>query len=158
MDAPASDPGHPVHSVHAAHTDQSLLFSVEEGVATLVLNRPKSLNALDAGLVDDIVDALGRIRADASVRAVLLRGAGDAFCAGGDVRVTAAAGPRTAEQSRSVMERFRRLTTDLHQLDRPLIAAVDGVAYGAGFSLLLLADIVLLSTRARLCMAFQRVG
>lgn len=142
----------------ASTADPRLILSIDDGVATLVLNRPTSRNALDPGLVDEIVDALGRIRADAAVRAVVLRGAGEHFCAGGDVRVTAAAGPRTAAQGRAAMERYRRLTTDLYQLDRPLIAAADGVAYGAGFSLLLLADIVLLSDRARLCMAFQRVG
>jgi 2-(1,2-epoxy-1,2-dihydrophenyl)acetyl-CoA isomerase len=109
-------------------------------------------------MVDELVEALGRIRDDDAVRAVVLHGAGGAFCAGGDLRDTDAAGPRTAEQGQRVMARYHRLVRALQGLDRPVIAAVDGVAYGAGFSLLLLADIVLLGEDARLCMAFQRVG
>jgi 2-(1,2-epoxy-1,2-dihydrophenyl)acetyl-CoA isomerase len=68
------------------------------------------------------------------------------------------AGPRTAADAYASMARYHRLVLALHGLDRPIVAAVDGVAFGAGFSLLLLADIVLLSDRARLCMAFQRIG
>ncbi|MDB5818199.1 MAG: enoyl-CoA hydratase/isomerase family protein, partial [Rhizobacter sp.] len=103
-------------------------------------------------------DLLPRIRRDPDVRVLVLEGAGGAFCAGGDVRGMDSAGPRSAAQVRAGMERYRRVTVELHGFDRPVIAAVDGVAYGAGFSLLLMADIVLLSDRARLCMVFQRIG
>ncbi len=136
----------------------TILFSVDSGVATLTLNRPKALNALSPLMADEIVQALALVRADESVRALVLHGAGGAFCAGGDVRNTKAAGPRPATQAYATMDRYKRLATDLHSLDKPVVAAADGVAFGAGFSLLLLADIVLLSDRARLCMAFQRIG
>lgn len=129
-----------------------------EGIATLTLNRPKSLNAISRRMADELADALTRLAADSSVRVLLLRGAGDAFCAGGDVRDMAGSGPRGADEALEGMARYRRMTLALHQFPRPVIAAVDGVAFGAGMSLALLADLVLLSDRARLCMVFQRVG
>ncbi len=142
-----------------AMTDfETLTYSVDDCVAVITLNRPKALNALSAKMAEELLQAIARIRADDAVRAVVLHGAGGAFCAGGDVRNSNSAGPRTAVQGHAGMGRYRDLTLALHALDRPLIAAADGVAFGAGFSLLLLADIVLLSDRARLCMAFQRIG
>lgn len=132
--------------------------AADEGVATLTLNRPASLNAISRRMADEMTDALTRLAADASVRALVLRGAGDSFCSGGDVRDMAGQGPRSAEEALEGMARYRRLTLALHGFPRPLIAAVDGVAFGAGMSIALLADLVLLSDRARLCMVFQRVG
>lgn len=129
-----------------------------EGIATLTLNRPASLNALNRRMADELKDALTRLAADPAVRVLVLRGAGDAFCAGGDVRDMAGQGPRSAAEAQEGMARYRRLTLALHDFPRPVIAAVDGVAFGAGMSIALLADLVLLSDRARLCMVFQRVG
>lgn len=137
---------------------KTLELDVEDGVATLRLNRPEALNAIDHTMADELGEVLERLRHDTAVRAVVLTGAGGAFCAGGDVRGTAGAGPRTALQLHQGMERFHRMVLALHRLPQPAIAAVDGVAFGAGFSLLLLCDLVLLSERARLCMAFQRIG
>ena len=131
---------------------------MQDGIATLTLNRPKSLNAINRKMADELTDALTRLAADTSVRVLLLRGAGDAFCAGGDVRDMAGQGPRSADEALEGMARYRRLTLALHNFQRPVIAAVDGVAFGAGMSLALLADLVLLSDRARLCLVFQRVG
>ena len=140
----------------------TILCEVQDGIATLTLNRPKSLNAISRQMADEMTQALTQLAADASVRVLLLRGAGDAFCAGGDVRDMAGAmtkeGPRSADEALEGMARYRRLTLALHNFQRPVIAAVDGVAFGAGMSLALLADLVLLSDRARLCLVFQRVG
>lgn len=130
----------------------------DEGVATLTLNRPASLNAISRLMADEMTDALARLAAETSVRVLILRGAGESFCAGGDVRDMASHGPRSSAETLDGMARYRRLTLALHAFDRPVIAAVDGVAYGAGMSLALLADLVLLSDRARLCLVFQRVG
>jgi len=141
---------------------ETILCELQDGIATLTLNRPKSLNAINRQMADEMTDALTRLAADASVRVLLLRGAGDAFCAGGDVRDMAGEmtnkGPRSADEALEGMARYKRLTLALHDFPRPVIAAVDGVAFGAGMSLALLADLVLLSDRARLCMVFQRVG
>lgn len=137
---------------------ETIEYQAQNGVARLMLNRPRQRNALNARMVDELIEAIARIRADEGIRAVVLHGAGGAFCAGGDLRDTGAAGPRTPEQGEHVMARYQRLVRALHGLNRPVVAAVQGAAYGAGFSLLLLADIVLLGEDARLCMVFQRVG
>lgn len=137
---------------------ETLRYGVEEGVATLVLHRPDAKNALNQTMADELGTLVQQIRLDEQVKTLVLTGAGGAFCAGGDVRGMNDAGPRTSAQVRSGMERYRRLTVELINLNKPVIAAVDGVAYGAGFSIALMADIVLVSDRARLCMVFQRIG
>lgn len=137
---------------------QTLKLAVEDGIARLTLNRPEALNAINARMADELIDALHTIENDAVVRALVLHGAGGNFCAGGDVRGMKDAGPRTAADARRAMARYRTMTETLHHLDRPVIAAVDGIAFGAGFSLALLADVVLLGERARLSMVFARVG
>ncbi|SFQ53101.1 2-(1,2-epoxy-1,2-dihydrophenyl)acetyl-CoA isomerase [Variovorax sp. OK605] len=133
-------------------------FRVDDGVALLTLNRPEAKNALDPAMADELGEQLAALRMDASVRALVIAGAGGAFCAGGDVKAMGQGGPRTAEQRRDGMARYSRICTELMALDIPVIAAVDGVAFGAGFSIALMCDIVLLSERARLCMVFQRIG
>jgi 2-(1,2-epoxy-1,2-dihydrophenyl)acetyl-CoA isomerase len=141
------------------HGFETILCEVSaEGVATLTLNRPASLNAISRRMADEMTVALTRLAAEATVRVLILRGAGEAFCAGGDVRDMAGHGVRDATEALEGMARYRRLTLALHGFPRPVIAAVDGVAFGAGMSLALLADLVLLSDRARLCMVFQRMG
>ncbi len=137
---------------------ETLTYEVSEGVATLTLNRPDSKNAINQTMGDELGEILIKVKRDRDVCALVVTGAGGAFCAGGDVRGMHATAPRSPAQVSAVVERARRITTELMGLDRPVIAAVDGVAYGAGFSLALQADIVLLSDRARLCMVFQRIG
>lgn len=137
---------------------KTLIYHVEDGLATLTLNRPQAKNSLSLELTDELQVLLPQIRRDPAVKALILTGAGGAFCSGGDVRAMGQSGPRSPEQIRQGMERYRRITLDLMGLEIPVIAAVDGVAYGAGFSIALMADIMLVSDRARLCMVFQRIG
>lgn len=137
---------------------ETLLLTVENGVARLTLNRPASLNAIDRRMADELTGTLRALGARDDVRVLVLHGAGDHFCAGGDVKGMHDSGPRHGSEALQGMARYRRMTEALHGFDRPVIAAVDGVAFGAGFSLLLLADLVLLSERARLSMVFGRVG
>jgi 2-(1,2-epoxy-1,2-dihydrophenyl)acetyl-CoA isomerase len=135
-----------------------LRFELEQGIATLVLDRPQSHNALNEAMRDALAAAVTRIEADRSIRAVVLTGAGEHFCAGGDVKQLASAVPASPEERLARMRSLHALIRGLAALDRPVVAAVDGVAYGAGLGLALLADLVVASSRARLCMAFQRVG
>lgn len=136
-----------------------LEFSVADHVATLTLNRPAAKNALSAEMADGLEAALAAIEADREVRAVIITGAGGAFCAGGDVRaMNAGAAQNTPEVRRAGMQRHHRNVRKLAALDRPVIAAVDGPAFGAGFSMALLADMIIATPRARFCMAFARVG
>ncbi len=137
----------------------ALEITVQDNIAILLLNRPEAKNALNAEMSDGLEAALLRIGADREIRAVILTGAGGAFCAGGDVRAMhASAGQMTAETRRVGMQRHHRNVKMLAGLDRPVIAAVDGPAFGAGFSMALLADMVIATPRARFCMAFARIG
>jgi 2-(1,2-epoxy-1,2-dihydrophenyl)acetyl-CoA isomerase len=136
---------------------ETIQYAVEAGVATLTLNRPARKNALDTVMRDEIGDVIAEVRRDREIKALIITGAGGAFCAGGDLRHIASAGLDS--------DGWRRWLVDLHgwlqdqiTLDRPVIAAVDGVAYGAGFSLALTADFILATPRARFCMSFLRVG
>jgi 2-(1,2-epoxy-1,2-dihydrophenyl)acetyl-CoA isomerase len=141
-----------------ATESDSVLLKREGGVAVVTLHRPQAKNAIDAPTTDALTAALRELRADAEVRAVVLTGAGGDFCAGGDVKGMGEGGPRTPEQRRAGMARYRELALALHGLDKPLVAAIDGVAFGAGLSMALYADLVLVSTRARMAMVFHRIG
>jgi 2-(1,2-epoxy-1,2-dihydrophenyl)acetyl-CoA isomerase len=136
-------------------SDQSLLFEIDNDVATLTLNRPESTNAMNMPMRAALRDAIYSIRQNRSVRAVILRGAGTAFCSGGDVRGMTV---QSAEEGRNRIDDLHSWISQLVDLDRPTIAAVDGVAYGAGFSLALAADFVIASSRARFCMPFMKLG
>ncbi len=136
-----------------------LLLHVADGVATLTLNRPEARNALSTEMKALLTDAAQRVADDASIRAVVLTGAGGVFCAGGDLRgMEAVRDGMTVEGWRDRMRSVHPVIRTLMELDKPLVAAVDGAAYGAGFSLALMADFVLASPRARFCMSFMRVG
>jgi enoyl-CoA hydratase/carnithine racemase len=137
---------------------RSVLVDRSGGVALVTLNRPAAKNAIDADTTDALSSALREMCADDAVSAVVLTGAGGDFCAGGDVKGMGEAGERTVEQRRAGMARYCELARALMALDKPLIAAIDGVAFGAGLSMALFADIVLVSTRARLAMVFHRIG
>lgn len=135
--------------------EQPLLVDIADGVATLTLNRPQYKNALNGPMRDALRDAVQQIRADRTVRAVVLRGAGTDFCSGGDIR---AMNVTAADAGRNRMDDLHGWIALLVDLDRPVVAAVDGVAYGAGFSLALLADFIVATPRARFCMPFMKVG
>lgn len=142
----------------SAPLQQDLLVEREEGLLTLTLNRPQDRNAISLPMRDALADAVSRVERDLTIRAILLRGSGGNFCAGGDVKAMAAGDSPTPEARLARMRSFHPLITSLARLDRPIVAAVDGVAFGAGFGLALLADLVIVSSKARFCMAFQRVG
>lgn len=139
---------------------QPLDVQIADGVATLTLNRPEAKNALSGEMKTALAEAIPRLHADAGVHAVVLTGAGGAFCAGGDIR-----GMQEARGKGMTVEGWRQRMVDLApvvrgllELDKPLIAAVDGVAYGAGFSMALCADFVLATPGARFCLSFMKVG
>jgi len=136
----------------------SVLQQREGGVAVVTLDRPSAKNAIDAQTTDLLTSTLRALHADEAVRAIVLTGAGGDFCAGGDVKGMGEGGSRSVEQRRAGMARYHDLAHALMALDKPLIAAVDGVAFGAGLSMALFADIVLVSTRVRMAMVFHRIG
>lgn len=136
-----------------------LTVVLADGVATLTMDRPEAKNALSAELKDAFATAVPALARDPAVRAVVLTGANGAFCAGGDLRgMLASRSSMDVVGWRQRMQAVQPWMRALVELDKPLIAAVDGAAYGAGFSLALMADFVLVSPRARFCMSFMKVG
>lgn len=135
-----------------------LAFQVVDGVGWIRLTRPDKRNPMDADLRLALMDVLAQVRDDPAIRVLVLAGSPGAFCAGGnlqDLRENAEAGP--AYWQRRIKSGLR-LVNDLLHLDRPLIAVVDGPAFGAGFALALAADMVLASPTARFSMAYLRLG
>ncbi len=135
-----------------------VLLDVTDGVARLTLNRPDTANAIDVPLAQALADATGHLATADDVRAVLLRGAGARFCAGGDVRAFAADGDGLGPLLDQVLEPLHRAVRDLGQLDAPVVAAVQGSAAGAGLSLICGADLVIAGASARFVLAYTTIG
>lgn len=128
------------------------------------MESPQTRNALTSDLREDLQDMLDAVQGTASVRALIVCGSDGAFCAGGDLKAlvpdrTPDGYPlRNVEAIRARMSEHHRWFERLYNLEVPVIAAVDGPAFGAGFSLALASDYILASPRASFCMAFNRIG
>jgi 2-(1,2-epoxy-1,2-dihydrophenyl)acetyl-CoA isomerase len=142
---------------------EGLHVAVVDGVMRITLDRPDAKNALTVAMRDDIVDAVREARADAGVRAVLITGAGDAFCAGMDLTastVMQAANPdfRTRMTSEALRVGVQTFIRELWELDKPTIAAVNGAAVGPGAHLALACDFVLVSPATKFRWTFANWG
>lgn len=135
---------------------------IEGSVAELSHQRAEARNALSNDLQQDYAEVIDCIERDPTIRVLLITGSGGSFSAGGDVKFMHArlADPSqgTAEYMRGRLRRAHRWLTRLRELEVPVIAAVDGPAYGAGFGLALQADFLLCSARAVFCASFARLG
>lgn len=137
-------------------SDASPLILTRDGpVATLRFNRPEALNALDVPTSQALLAALRGIAGDKGVRAVVLKGSGRAFIAGGDLAAMRAA-PR--ETVRTLLDALNEAVLILHGLDAPVIAQVHGVAAGGGLSLMLVCDFVLAAQKTRFNLAYIKLG
>ena len=136
-----------------------LRADVEHGVAVLVLDRPERRNALTPGMVDGLARVLAEVEADDEVGAVVLTGAGGAFCAGGDVKAMAEAGDWSPAE---LLERQRRsqraVCGRLWRMPKPVLAALPGPAAGAGLGIALACDLRYAASSAVLTTAFAKVG
>lgn len=135
----------------------AVLIEVREGIATLTLNRPEARNALNQDMRRGLADAVARVRDDDAVHSVILTGSGGAFCSGGDISQMQDAS-QVGVPWRARMRSLHQWFPQLENLEKPVIAAVDGPAFGAGMSLALAADFVLATRRARFCAVFGRIG
>jgi 2-(1,2-epoxy-1,2-dihydrophenyl)acetyl-CoA isomerase len=140
-----------------------LLASVDEGVATITLNRPESRNAMTGKMLGALARVLAQCEMDAAVKCLVLTGAGKGFCAGGDVKGMAAGGAVsddiTVDEAIHRQRVSQRATAGkLFTMPKPTIAALPGAAAGAGLSLALACDLRIMSTNAIMTTAFARVG
>jgi 2-(1,2-epoxy-1,2-dihydrophenyl)acetyl-CoA isomerase len=139
-------------------------LSIKDGVAEFAHQRPEQRNALSAELRQDYVDMLDRVEGDLGISALIITGSGGSFCAGGDLKAIKERRSNCDPASSPALSIRDNLLgahawlSRLRNLEVPVIAAVDGPAYGAGASLALVADFVMASRRASFCMAFHKVG
>jgi 2-(1,2-epoxy-1,2-dihydrophenyl)acetyl-CoA isomerase len=140
--------------------EKDLLEELREGVLTLTMNRPEARNALSLEMSSRLTDALRRAHSDPAVRAVVLTGAGGAFCAGGDVKSMAAGRDRDIGFEERVARLRERAEASrlLHEMPKPTIAAIPGAAAGAGLALALACDFRVAAANAKLTVAFAKVG
>lgn len=138
----------------------SLRYEVGDGVAVITLDRPDVLNAFDDDLGRRALDAVLRAGEDAQVRCIVITGAGRAFCAGEDLGALAEGYARGAapELGKTLEERYNPLIRAVRSAPKPVVAALNGVAAGAGVSLALACDVRIASEQAKLSLAFVKVG
>ncbi|HLL78427.1 MAG TPA: enoyl-CoA hydratase family protein [Ktedonobacteraceae bacterium] len=135
------------------------LYEVVDGVATITLNRPEVMNALTFEVYAQLRDLFAALRTDDAARAVILTGAGDSFCSGGDVHKIIG---ELFQRDMQGHLKFTRMTGavvhNMRLLDKPIIAALNGMTAGAGAVLALASDLRIASDRARFAFLFTKVG
>lgn len=136
--------------------DEQVLYAVENGVATITMNRPKAMNSMNDGLIDGLHAALDKVEADPEVKAVVLTGSGKAFCAGGDLSYLN--GLEGAAEKKAFIAKVGNVAKRITTIEKPFIAMVNAVAAGAGVNLMLACDLVYASDKARFMEAFAKVG
>ena len=136
----------------------SVRYEVDGAVATITLDRPGARNALTTAAKEELLAALGEAAADSQVRAVVLTGAGQAFCAGQDLREHADQLAAGVSPLRTVREHYNPIVTLITTMPKPVIASLPGVAAGAGASIAFACDFRIAARRASLLLAFARIG
>jgi 2-(1,2-epoxy-1,2-dihydrophenyl)acetyl-CoA isomerase len=135
---------------------ESILFTVKNGIATITLNRQEKLNAFNREMAISLQHYLDECNRQQSIRCVIITGAGKSFSAGQDLsEVVDKDGPG---MEKILVEHYNPIVTKIRQLEKPVIAAVNGVAAGAGANIALCCDIVVASANASFIQAFSRIG
>jgi methylglutaconyl-CoA hydratase len=128
------------------------------GIVTLTLDRPEAKNALSAALVGELTAALATLADDAAVRAIVLTGAGDVFCAGADIGEMLAAGAASTAQNEADSMRFAKMLESLERQPQPTVAVVNGAAYGGAIGLIAACDVAVGASSARFALSEVRLG
>lgn len=139
-------------------TSGTIALERQDGVAVLSLNRPDAGNSMSMQLVEDLRDAAAEVAGDGAVRAVLLRGNGANFCVGGDLKEFSELGDQITPTLRRLADVLHEGVRTLHELEVPLVVAVQGAAAGAGLSLACLGDVCLAARSAKFRVAYTAVG
>lgn len=139
---------------------ENIVFSKEDYVAKITLNRPERLNAINREMEQELIESLADITKDEDIRVLVLTGAGRAFCSGGDVseNMVEEYGGSVQKVSDTFHHIYQGLTLQLFNLDIPTIGMINGAAVGLGFDLALACDIRIGSENARFMVAFTRMG
>jgi enoyl-CoA hydratase/carnithine racemase len=135
-----------------------LLYEVKDKIATLTLNRPDKLNAFTRPMIDAWAASLAEAQADPNVHVVVVTGAGRAFCAGGDVGRMGEGEPTPLDHKNMLWENIHRVPRTLEQMDKPVIAMVNGLAVGAGMGMCVMCDVRVAAESARFSTGYVRVG
>jgi 2-(1,2-epoxy-1,2-dihydrophenyl)acetyl-CoA isomerase len=140
-------------------SEQQILLDETDHVATLTLNRPERMNAFGGQMRQELVECLEAVRTNADIRVVVITGAGKAFCTGGDLREFADGTVQAlSKQATSERPPMCKAVLAIHEMEKPVIAAVNGVAAGGGCNLALACDIRIASETARFAQVFTRRG
>jgi 2-(1,2-epoxy-1,2-dihydrophenyl)acetyl-CoA isomerase len=140
-------------------TYETLLFSVDNSIARITLNRPERINAITAVMHEELRDVFSQLEKPGSARCVIMTGAGRGFCSGQDLADRKAVDPsERRDLSQSIQQNYNPLVKRMAALPIPIVAAVNGVAAGAGASLALAADIVLAGHNTKFVQAFVNIG
>ncbi|MDY7032253.1 MAG: enoyl-CoA hydratase [Thermodesulfobacteriota bacterium] len=139
---------------------QDILFKKEERVATIILNRPDSLNALGGTMREDIIDAVQNVKSDNNVGVLVITGAGRAFCAGGNIKEMERMSLEVPllERREFVRTVSHRMIDEIRNLEKPVIASINGHAIGAGCNIALACDLRIASEKAKLGVSFINMG
>src|SRR3982750_1268866 len=138
---------------------ENILLSEANGILTITLNRPDKLNAFVGHMRRDLAEALEHGGSERSIRVVIITGAGRAFCAGGDVEFMAELMERrNSEEFARILGAGRRVILAIRQMTKPVIAAVNGIAAGAGCNLALACDLRIAATSATFTQSFVKIG
>jgi 2-(1,2-epoxy-1,2-dihydrophenyl)acetyl-CoA isomerase len=137
---------------------ETVLYDVTDGVATITLNRPEAMNSLTAGMKAALLDAMTRAAGDEAARAVILTGCGRAFCAGQDLREHADNLAAGRGLDNTVRDHYNPIVRTMADMPKPIIAAVNGVAAGAGASLAFACDFRVAAEKASFSTAFTKIG
>ena len=137
--------------------ENTVLFEVKNGVATIILNRPDRYNAVNQDLVDGISNSLKKCKVDESIRSVVITGSGRGFCAGADMSVFK--DEVTADQrSQYIIDQYQPLMNQFFSLKKPIIGAINGTAAGVGAAFALACDFRVMSDKSGILYAFVNIG
>jgi enoyl-CoA hydratase/carnithine racemase len=135
-----------------------LLYDVKDKIATITLNRPDKLNAFTRNMIDGWAKSLAQAQADDDVNVVIVTGTGRAFCSGGDVGRMREGDPSALDGKNGLWEGVHRVPKQLEQMDKPVIAMVNGLAVGAGMGMSVMCDLRIAAESARFSTGYVKVG
>lgn len=137
---------------------KDLIFRIDGNVAIITLNRPDHRNAFSADMLDSWFAALKTSEADPNIHVIIITGEGKSFCAGGDIKNFMSQHLSPWKMKRFLQEKIHRIACIVEELDKPLIAAINGPAFGAGMDMALMCDVRIASDRAQFCESYIKLG